>query len=60
MPEQQLPPELQVSPSVEQLPPMAVQVPLHSLLQHWVLEVHAPPAVVQSEAVEHVFVAGSQ
>lgn len=60
VPEQQLPPELQVSPRVEQFPPSPVHVPLHSLLQHWAFDVHAPPATVQTDAFEHWFVCGSQ
>jgi hypothetical protein len=60
VPEQQLPPELQTSPSVAQLPPSPVQVPLHSLLQHSVFEVQAVPDGRQMVAVEHVFAAGSQ
>jgi hypothetical protein len=60
VPEQQLPPELQVSPRVAQLPPSEVHVPLHSLLQHSVFEVQAPPAGMHTVAVEHLLVAGSQ
>lgn len=60
-PEQQLPPELHVSPSVEQLPLSSEHVPaLHSLLQHCVFEVQVPPPTVQAEAVEHVSERGSQ
>jgi hypothetical protein len=60
VPEQQLPPELQVSPSDAQLPPSDVQVPLHSLLQHSVAEVQAVPAGKHTDAVEHVLDVGSQ
>jgi hypothetical protein len=60
VPEQQLPPELQVSPSDAQLPPSEVQVPLHALLQHSVFEVQAVPAGRHTDAVEHVLDAGSQ
>jgi hypothetical protein len=60
VPEQQLPPELQTSPRVEQLPPSEVHVPLHSLLQHSVFDVQAVPAGRHTVAVEHVLVPGSQ
>ncbi len=62
MPEQQLPPELQISPRVEQLPPSDVHVPPepHSLLQHCAFDVHAPLPGVHCAAVEHVSVNGSQ
>jgi hypothetical protein len=62
VPEQQLPSELQTSPSVEQLPPSDWQVlpAPQSLLQHCVLEVHAPPPGVHCFAVEHMVVCGSQ
>jgi hypothetical protein len=60
VPEQQLPPELQISPRLAQLPPSDVQVPLHSLLQHSVFEVQAVPAGRHMDAVEHVLLVGSQ
>ena len=61
MPEQQLPPDEHVSPSVVQLPPSPVQwPPVHSLLQHWAAEVHAPPAMAHVVAVEQWSVSGSQ
>ncbi len=56
-----MPSELQVSPSVEQLPARPWHVPLlHSLLQQPTLEVQVPPAPVHTDAVEQVSEVGSQ
>jgi hypothetical protein len=62
VPEQQLPSELQTSPSVAQLPPSDTHVlpAPQSLLQHCVLEAHEPPPGVHFAAVEHVCACGSQ